>query len=213
MRKNVHKLKNDWLLCSLIFNIAIVSVFTSCHTTSKNPFFVVDQAFVIQWSYLASQQKTRPVTSFIYRKGEHLLRMDFVIPFRGTIGRLVLNQNKILFQMPLKKEFYEGEFHSQLFLPQFDSFPATWLFAILKAKPLKNWKCFLVSKIKTRCKIGDWTAEWIFEDSHWKEAYLVNGHQEKIKIKKMKELRKKFNKDIFSLSTKGYKKQKILSWE
>ena len=208
MNKNAYRLKNGWLLCRCLFSITIVLPLISCQTTSKDNNFFVDQSFIIQWSYSSPLQKTPSITTPVYIKGDRLLRIDFVIPFRGNVGRFVLNKNKILIQMPLKKEFYEGAFNSQFFFPQFDSFPATWFFALLKAEPLKDWKCSFVSKNKTTCEANGFRVEWVFKNSKWAEAYLINPDQEKIKIKLLRVLRKKFKKDVFSLSLKGYKKQK-----
>ncbi len=211
MNKNAHRLKNDWFFYNRIFSIIFVFVLTACQTFFKGKTFFIDQSFIVQWSYFSPRQRTRLITSPVYIKGNNLLRVDFIIPFQGAIGRLVLSENKMLLQMPFKKEFYEGDFNSQFFLPQFDSFPVTWFFAILKAKPLENWKCSSFSKNKTTCKVKGFTMEWIFKNSKWKQVSLMDSHQKKIKIKKLRVLRKKFNKDIFSLSLKGYKKQKILS--
>ena len=210
MNKNSYKSNSDWR--PYLLKVSIVLALTACQTISKEQILSTDRSFIVQWSYRSAKQKTYPVTSHIYIRGDYLLRMDFSIPFRGTIAQFLLNKDKILIRLPLKKEFYEGAFKSQIFLPQFDSFPSEWLFALLKAAPLKTWDCS-DSEIKKRCRANDFVVEWIFKNSEWKEIYLISPSQEKIKIKKLKVLRKKLNKDIFDLSTESYKRQNTLSLE
>ena len=209
MRKNAHKLKNNWHLCLKLFT---VSCLLSCQTLFKQDLNSLDQAFVVQWTYESKSQKTSSITSYIYSRGDELLRVDFIVPFRGTVSRFVLNQDQLTLQFPLKKEFYKGKFNSKVFLPEFDSIPPRWFFAFLKGTPLENWVCHDFKNKKT-CQMRDFSIQWIFNKRGWKQAYFMSSRNEKVKIKKIKRLYKKFPKNTFTLSLEGYKKQQQLSLE
>jgi len=207
MNKIVCTFKHNWLPCLKFF---LIGSLCACHTFSKNQDALRDQSFVLKWSYQSATQKVRPVTSYVYMRGEQWLRVDFMIPIRGTIGRFVLNHDQMMVQLPLKKEFYEGTFNSQILLPEFDRLSLSSLWALLKAKPLKDWKC-VSSANQQVCQTESFVVKWVFKNSYWVTAQITSAKKDKLRLKKIRILNKSFDQSIFSLSNPDYQKKNHLS--
>lgn len=234
MTDNVYKLKDGWLLCKPISSFLFLLALSSCQTLSSYTQFeqqnqkmmmlsknqnLTNRVFKIYWNYFSpTGEKIQSFTSYVFVKDKNILRLDVLTPVLGSVAAsFVLNHNQLLAWMPLTKQYYKGEFKSEVLFSGFDSFSSKIFFAILRAQTKDpvffDWKCLSSLPNKSQCHKGDLTVKWEFKKFQLKKFWLVSkqaGHIEAQVLKTWVET-EPLSANKFSPSLKDYKKQKVLS--
>ena len=88
-----------------------------------------------------TQDQKEVFYAYGYLKKEEALRLDIRKAFLGRVASLFLRDKEIVLQFPMERAYYKGSFNSQIFFPQFDSFPKEWVFHLLRNEVSKDWTC------------------------------------------------------------------------
>ena len=193
----------------LLYINLYIFILISCTSISKKaPLHSEKLSFKIRWTYFDPlQTNSKSFSSFVFLKERRFLRLDVFQNFIGVIGSLVLNDQVMIIQAPLNKEYYVGAFNSQIFFPEFPSFPSSWLIDILRAEASKAWECEKQKKRVTKCKTDFFEITWIYKRSQLYEIQLEDSMKRKITAKIQNLSMGKFSTDLFNPSLVDWTKR------
>ena len=97
---------------------------------------------------LISPKRKIPWTTYVYMKGEKDLRADVITPLGGTVFRLLIKEQQITLQTPLKKSYCQFSDHKYKIGSKGPSLSITDLFLLLRDKTPKEWSCSPQSLLK-----------------------------------------------------------------
>ena len=180
-----------------------------CVSVSKKiPLHSKNLSFKIQWNYSSPVSKPSSLLSVISIQGSSLLRLDILQPFVGAIGRLIVNQDTMILQAVLQKTYYQGEFDSKVFFPDFPSFPSYWLTALLRVKAPENWDCQRQRGLLIFCRADQFEMEWKYKKAQLYQIHLKDssGRQIQARIKNLSS--PEFSSGTFNPSLKNWSRQK-----
>ena len=197
-------------LSRLLGSSFCVFAILSCSSLSKKtPLHSKHLNFKIQWDYSSPLKKeSRSFLSLVSVQGDQLLRLDILQPFIGVIGSFILNGQTMILQIPLKKQYYKGEFHSKVFFPNFPSLPSSWLIALLRAQAPHNWNCQKQNGKITQCDTHHFEIQWEYKQSQLYKISLKDSKQRRIQaqIKSLSSQRQ--SPGTFEPSLKNWQRQK-----
>ena len=209
MVKVLNKHKRFSFISKLLCSSFCFFILLSCTSTPKTSLHSKNLSFKIQWDYssLSTNEKSS-FLSFVFIQEDRLLRLDIFQPLVGVLGSLILNSDIMILQVPMKKSYYQGEFNSKVFFPDFPSFPSSWLFALLRGQTLKSWDCQKQDKKVTRCKAGYFEIQWKYKKGQLYKIFFKDSKQRQIKAQIKNISSKEFPSRLFDPSLKNLKKQK-----
>ena len=207
--KKTGKQKKILFLSRLLYSSFCFVAILSCTSITKTPLHSNNLIFKIRWDYSSPfQKKQSSFSSLVFVQGEDMLRLDILQTFVGVMGSLILNGKTMILQVPLKKQYYKGEFNSQVFFPEFPSFPSSWLRILLRGQASKNWNCQKQHKKITQCQADDFEISWKYKKSQLYEIRLKDSKQRQIKAQIQNLYSEELSSSIFEPSLKKWKRQK-----
>ena len=192
----------------LAFSLAFLGL-GGCSSLSKkvslqSPYLT----FKIKWSYSSPlSEKSLSFSSLVFIEGSSLLRMDIVQPLIGSIGSFILNNEQVIIQSHLKKQYYKGEFRSQVFFPDFPSFPGSWLMALLRARKQAGWDCQADNQKLASCKTKNFEIQWEYKKSQITGFWIKDLAQRQIQARIKSLSSQPFSPRIFNPVLANRKKQ------
>jgi len=194
------------LLCisfSPLFIISCSSLSKKISLQSKN------LIFKIQWEHSDPlKREHRSFWTLVSVQGNNLLRTDLLQPLIGVIGSLIVTDQRMTVLAPLHRQYYEGEFDSKVFFPDFSSFPNTWLTALLRVKALEQWDCQKQDQKLIQCQTDYFEIEWKYKKNQLNIMYIKELKQRQITARVKSLSSKKFSPTIFKPSLKNWTRQK-----
>ncbi len=167
--------------------------------------------FKIQWKYSSPLAGGRgSFLSIVSAQRDKKLRLDILQPFIGVIGSLILKDQKMLLLAPLRKQYYEGDFNSEMFFPHFPSFAGSELIALLRARAPENCERTEPNQNLLQCPAESLEIEWKYKRGRLNKIYIRNlkkRGQISAHIKSLSS-KKKLASKIFNPSLKGWARQK-----
>lgn len=190
-------------------NLYVLFLISCTSLSKKAPLHSQKLSLKIYWTYADPTLKTSTsFSSFVFLQEERFLRLDVFQNFIGVIGSLILNDQFMMIQTPLNKAYYTGSFDSQLFFPEFPSFPGSWLRYILRAKASDKWECEKRKEQLTHCRVDFFTVTWKYKKAQLYEIQLEDSMKRQITAKIQNISIGTFSPDIFNPSALGLVKQK-----
>ena len=194
-------LLNGFRLISSLLPLLVLPALSSCRSSSK--LVPVSESFESRVLWIYSDSKNSMVfPSKVFARGSEFLRVDMMLPFYGAAGSMALSRGRMTVHIPSKGKRYEGEFDIRALFPEVSPFPAEWLFALVRAKPLPGWPCEesrAGRERAVRCKAGDFQLGWVFENEHLRLIELADSKSRRLKGRVRGIAAKPLSEDFFVL--------------
>lgn len=191
-----------YISLSLFFLISCTSI------SKKVPLNSEKLSLKIEWAYSdPGQKQTKSFSSFVFLQGKQALRLDLFQNFVGVVGSLILHDQVLTIQAPLSKEYYVGTFDSQLFFPEFPSFPGLWLIDMLRAEASEDWDCEKQKKRISKCKTDFFEITWVYQKAGLYKIRLKDSMRRRITARIKSLSIGKFSEDIFEPSMASWTKK------